>query len=106
MVLSSFLVSLAELSHIASVASVVICCALMIGFLLRLCGQDLLNGGMAWNDEHGHNFVSKILNRLTPNLTNLRQIESFVAVTKVRNEGTLFCGPLLIYVLRTRRYAK
>ena len=85
MVLSSFLVSLAELSHIASVASVIICCALMIGFLLRPCGQDLLNGGMAWNDEHGHNIVSKILNRLAPNLTNLRPIEIFVAVTKVRN---------------------
>lgn len=85
MVLSSFMVSLAEYSHVASVASVVICCLLMLGFLLRLCGQDLLNGGvMAWNDEHGHNFVSKILSRLTPNVTNLSPIDIFVGVTRVR----------------------
>ena len=78
------MVSLAELSHVASVASVVTCCLLMLGFLLRLCGQDLLNGGgVGWNDEHRPNILSKLFSKLGPSTTNVKPMEIFVGVTKV-----------------------
>ena len=83
MVLSSFMVSLAELSHVASVASVVTCCLLMLGFLLRLCGQDLLQG-VGLNDDRQHNFITKIFASQKQNVTNVRPIDLFVGVTKVR----------------------
>ena len=84
MVLSSFLVSLAELSHVASVASVITCCLLMLGFLLRLCGQDLLQGaGLGWNDDRQNNFLTKIFSSQKQNITNVRPIDLFVGVTKV-----------------------
>ena len=83
MVLSSFMVSLAELSHVASVASVVTCCLLMLGFLLRLCGQDLLQG-VGLNDDRQHNFITKIFASQKQNITNVRPIDLFVGVTKVR----------------------
>ena len=85
MVLSSFMVSLAELSHVASVASVVTCCILMLGFLLRLCGQDLLNGAGigGWNDDHRQNILSKIFSTQRQNKTNVEPVGLFVGVTKV-----------------------
>ena len=85
MVLSSFMVSLAELSHVASVASVVTCCLLMLGFLLRLCGQDLLQGAGVggWNDDRQNNFLAKIFSSQKQNVTNVRPIDLFVGVTKV-----------------------
>ena len=84
MVLSAFMVSLAELSHVASIISVVTCCLLMLGFLLRLCGQDLLNGaGLGWNDDHGQNILSKIFSTQRQNVTNVVPVGLFVGVTKV-----------------------
>ena len=77
------MVSLAELSHVASVASVVTCCLLMLGFLLRLCGQDLLQG-VGLNDDRQHNFITKIFASQKQNVTNVRPIDLFVGVTKVR----------------------
>ena len=83
------MVSLAELSHVASVASVVTCCLLMLGFLLRLCGQDLLNGGgVGWNDERRHNILAKLFSKAGPGTTNVRPIDLFVGVTKVMQNNT------------------
>ena len=84
MVLSSFMVSLAELSHVASVISVVVCCLLMLGFLLRMCGQDLLQGaGVGWHDDHRQNLLSKIFNTQRSTVTNVKPIELFVGIKKV-----------------------
>ena len=84
MVLSSFMVSLAELSHVASVISVVVCCLLMLGFLLRMCGQDLLQGaGVGWHDDHRQNLLSKIFSTQRSTVTNVKPIELFVGIKKV-----------------------
>lgn len=93
------MVSLAELSHVASVASVVTCCLLMLGFLLRLCGQDLLNGGVVgWNDERRHNILSKLFSKAGPGTTNVLPIDLFVGVTKV---SAIDSGTKLTFRFRT-----
>ena len=57
----------------------------MLGFLLRLCGQDLLQGAGVggWNDDRQNNFLAKIFSSQKQNVTNVRPIDLFVGVTKV-----------------------
>ena len=56
----------------------------MLGFLLRLCGQDLLQGaGIGWNDDRQNNFLTKIFSSQKQNVTNVKPIDLFVGVTKV-----------------------
>lgn len=43
-VYTSFMVSLAEFSHVASIIVILSCTVVMLTFILRLVGQDLLNG--------------------------------------------------------------